>query len=250
MGGDGTIHEVVSGLVAAGGRANLAFIPAGTGNDFAKMFDVPGTVEETLKLIIATGPRRIDYGRLTWDGPDGSGSELFVNVAGVGIDAKVAAAAAGFKLLRGTPRYVAAVPHSLWTWQSPVSRIDLYGSGRKVAALEEQVLLALVANGRCAAGGLYLYLTPNASIVDGRLDACVVRSAPMGRILSLLARVWKGARHENEPEVTLRPVDAVEMSSTVPVPVQADGEVLTQRATSIRFDVAAGGLTVVLPVKT
>lgn len=247
VGGDGTIHEVVSGLLRGGAQAHLGVVSSGTGNDFAGMFDLPRRLDALLHVFRTTEPRRVDYGRIRWEGPAADGSGVFVNVAGAGFDAKVAAAAAGFKIPCGAVRYLLAVFRTLPAWESPRAAVNFYRSGTRVGGLEEDVLLALAGNGRRAAGGLYL--TPDASVVDGLLDVCAVRHAGMGRILSLLPHVLRGGGHENAREVAMARVDALEIRSKRPVPVQADGEVLTEGATYVRFEAVAGGLPVVMPVK-
>lgn len=212
------------------------------------MFDLPRAVDRVVDVLGSTEPVTVDYGRVRWKGPRDAGSSIFVNVAGVGFDAKVAAAAARLKLLRGTVRYLAAVLRTLRSWESPTLRIVLYEDGQGVESIDEQVLLALVGNGRCAAGGFYL--TPDASISDGRLDALIVRNAGPRRILSLIPGVLRGAGLENQPEVTVHTVDVMEVVSQVPVAIQADGEVLTEGATSVQFEIVPDGLSVVMPVTT
>jgi YegS/Rv2252/BmrU family lipid kinase len=247
VGGDGTVHEVASGLISSGREAGLAIIAAGTGNDFAKMFDVPRDIASAVRVISTSPLKKVDHGRIRWSGLDGGGSAVFMNVAGAGIDAKVAAAASGFKFLSGTPRYIAAVLATLKDWTAPPVEIELRSGGRVVMTIRSEILLVGAGNGRCAAGGFYL--TPEASISDGKLDALIVRNASALRILALIPRVLRG-QHVGQPEVTIEKVDTILVRSSMPVAIEADGEVLTEVAEEITFAVAAGGLFVRMPVKT
>jgi YegS/Rv2252/BmrU family lipid kinase len=246
VGGDGTVHEVVAGLVSSDREAHLAVVPAGAGNDFAKMFDLPGDTAGIVHAIKNASPTRVDYGRVHWSDTAGTRSGTFVNVAGAGIGAKVAAAASRFKLLTGTPRYVAAVLQTLRDWSAPEVEVELQCRGNTLETIRSEILLVAAGNGRCAAGGFYL--TPAAKITDGRLDALIVRSATAARVLALIPSVLRG-RHVDKPEVTIEKVEEIVVRPVVPLAIEADGEVLTLAAREIRFEIVAGGLSVVMPVK-
>lgn len=247
VGGDGTVHEVVSGLVKSGTDARLGVIPVGTGNDFAKMLEIPRKPKAALAALSNGRARRVDYGRVRWEGGDGGGEATFINVAGTGIDASVAEAAAGFRFLTGTPRYLAAVIQTLQGWNAPDMAVQISENGRMRDLQSGEHLLVIVGNGRCAAGGFYL--TPAARIDDGRLDVCAIRSAPLRRILAIIPGVIRGGRHVREPEVMAEQAEKITVTSIQPLPIQADGEVLTDRATKVTFEVVSGGLSVVQPVK-
>lgn len=247
VGGDGTVNEVVSGIVRSGAATHLAVIPVGTGNDFAKMLEIPEAPKEALSALGRSSPTRVDYGRVKWQGKSDHHSGLFVNVAGTGIDARVAAAAARIRLLSGTPRYVAAIVRTLRQWTAPRVTVSLEQGGVHEELGPSEHLLVLAGNGRCAAGGFYL--TPDARIDDGLLDACIIRNASIPRILALIPSVLRGGRHGGEPEVTLAKADRIRVQSTMPLAIQADGEVLTSEAYEITFEVATSGLSVIQSVK-
>ena len=247
VGGDGTVHEVVSGVVCAEKEAHFAVIPSGSGNDFAKMFDVPRDFSRAIQAIRNAQPVRVDYGRIRWEGPEGGGTAIFANAAGAGIDAKVAAAATGIKYLTGTPRYLVAVFKSLKSWTAPPVEVELLCGSRTVKTIRSEVLLVGAGNGRCAAGGFYL--TPGASVSDGRIDALIVKNASVRRILALIPKVLRG-RHVGEAEVTIEQVERIVVRPDVPLGIEADGEVLTLAASEITFEVAPAGLSVMMPVKT
>lgn len=246
VGGDGTAHEVASGIIESGARAPMAVLPLGTGNDFAKMLELPGSPEAYAETLAAARLQSVDYGAIEWDGPAGRGRGYFINIGGTGFDAKVAAAAPRFKYLSGTPRYVAAVLSTLSGWRAPGAAVTLERDGRNVYSFEGPLFLALAGNGVCSGGGFYL--TPDASIVDGTLDVCVIRDASIPRILTLIPRALFG-KHVGEPEVAIHKTGRMTVHSDAPLPVQADGEILALQATEVMIEVVPGGLDMLLPVK-
>lgn len=247
VGGDGTAHEVASGVIESGADVPMSVIPMGTGNDFAKMLDLPDTDAALLRGLAEGRSQMIDYGRIAWRGPGDSGVGYFINIGGTGFDAKVAAAVSRFKWLTGTPRYVASVLHTLRGWQAPTVDLRLSHSGRTVYTFEGPLFLALAGNGMCSGGGFYL--TPNASITDGALDACIIRDVSVARVLSLMPRALKG-RHVGAAEVRIEKTEHLRITTGTPIPVQADGEILAEEATEIDIAVVPSGLRILLPVKT
>ena len=246
VGGDGTAHEVASGIIESGSRAPFAVLPVGTGNDFAKMLEIPDSPEAYAEALVAGRLQSVDYGLITWDGPAGQGRGYFINIGGTGFDAKVAAAAPRFKYLSGTPRYVASVLKTLSGWRAPKAAVTLERDGRNVYSFDGRLFLALAGNGMCSGGGFYL--TPNASVVDGALDVCVIRDAPIPRILTLIPRALSG-KHVGAPEVAIHKASRMTVHSDEPLPVQADGEILALLATEVVVEVVPGGLDMLLPVK-
>ncbi len=247
VGGDGTVNEVVSGIVASGAKPRLAVVPIGSGNDFVKMLDVPSDPADLLRDLQHEHARPADYGRVRWDGPDGPGEGVFVNAAGAGIDAKIAETASRIKLLGGTSRYVAAVLITLRRWSAPELSMTSEIAGRQETYPPGEYLLVLASNGRCAAGGFFL--TPEARIEDGLIDACVVRNTSLRRILRLIPAVLRGGRHVGAPEVSIVKTERIHIHSESPLAVQADGEALARRATDISFEVVQGGLSLAQKVK-
>ena len=102
VGGDGTWGKCATALAKAGSPARMAFVSAGTGNDFAKNLRAPSTDIAAMAALIASGgvERRVDLGRVD--------DRWFANVAGFGFDVEVLIASRGLPALRGPALYVAA----------------------------------------------------------------------------------------------------------------------------------------------
>lgn len=239
VGGDGTVHEVACGLIAAGAPTPLGVIPCGTGNDFAKLTGLPRRPQQAVAALATAVPRAFDYGVVAWAGEDGAGERPFVNAVGAGLDGAVAAAVGRYKHLPGMTGYLVAALEGLRRWHAPVARV-VTDDG---LLYEGPLLLTTVANGR-SSGGHFL-LTPHAAADDGRLDVCCIRDLPFRRVASLIPRVVVG-RHGAAPEVNMRQATVVTLAAEAPLPLHADGEVLAAAARTVTARVVPGGLRVLV----
>lgn len=242
VGGDGTVHEVVNGLLGGDvGRSpalgqprerlpELAVVPAGTGNDFARTLGIPRAADRALPVLADGRSRRVDVGRV--------GRRYFVNIAGVGFDAEVAADVNRRpKRLPGFLPYVLGVFRILARYQPTPVRFRLDG-----VAHAGPILLLAVGNARFYGGGMML--CPDASVDDGVFDVCVGGDVGKLETLRLLVKVFKGA-HVGHPRVTMYRARTVEVESATPLYVHADGEVIGQ--VPVAFTCLPGALAVRVP---
>lgn len=239
-GGDGTIHEVVNGLLQArdeggAGEAALGVVPIGTGNDFVKTV-AGGTDRRLAYRTIADGViRHFDLGRVRWDG----GSEYFMNGIGTGIDVEVVRQITRLPRLPGVIRYLVGLVKAL-------RRFRPLGLGISIAGevIEQRVMVVAVGNGFCLGGGFHLF--PGARPDDGELDLCIVEELNLRGIATVLPRILRG-RHVGHPRVTMRRAAAVEIIAREEAPLffQVDGELREPRsAHRLQIEVMQG----VLPV--
>lgn len=238
IGGDGTIQEIVNGLVGADGRspATLAIIPGGTGNDFSKMLGIPRDSVEALTTIFQGQTRRLDLGRAY--GGTGDHPRYFVNIAGVGFDAEVAAFLNRRpKRLPAVLTYVYGALVILARYRPVRARITLDDR-----VLERRCLLVSVCNGHAHAGGMRM--CPEAKPDDGLLDICI--AGDLGRLetLTLLPKVFSG-RHTRHAKVELYTTKTITIEGDQPLFVQADGEILGR--VPVKIEVVPGALEVVGP---
>lgn len=226
VGGDGTIHETVNGLMQVGYKdgeysgPSLGMLPLGRGNDFARTFGVNGDMEAIWKrqLAVLDGRKRsVDIGRLASE--DGV-PWYFVNMCGAGFDADVAATANRLpRRLGGALPYVLGIIFNFATLKSRRLEIELsdvievsgYTPGKWESIttdtddgglvnvrVEDQLLLSLTGIGRFLGGGMMLL--PFAEPRDGYLDVMLVRPVGRVRLLRVLGSSFKG-EHVAEPEV-------------------------------------------------
>lgn len=240
VGGDGTVHEVVRGLLETETPAPLGVVPVGSGNDLAKALGLPRRPAEALGVALAGRASAVDIGWLTTDPPGAAVPEPFINAVGIGFDAQVAADVQARRWLPGLAGYVVAVLRALARWSSPPVRV--WADDQLL--YEGPLLFATIGNG-VASGGTF-YLTPDADLTDGWLDLCVVKDAPLLRILTVLPRAMRPASW-TAPEVVRARGTAIRIEVGAPLPVHADGEVVANAARSVSIRVEAAALSVLMP---
>ncbi|GIV61197.1 MAG: diacylglycerol kinase [Rhodothermaceae bacterium] len=235
VGGDGTLHRVGNVLKGLGASPDLGIISFGTGNDYVRSLGLPRDPFRAIARMPHLQAVPVDGGRVRWRGPAGEGTRYFLNVSGVGFDAHVAGAASRLRPYLGRWAYAASVLTALRGRPEPVLRVregTWEAPGRVL--FEGVVLFVSAANGAYAGGGMQL--APGADLRDGVLDLVIIRAASAMRILSVLPRAFRG-RHESAPEVCRYRLPAFHVQSSIPLPLHADGEGLTLRATDVEFSV-------------
>jgi diacylglycerol kinase (ATP) len=207
-GGDGTINDVASAL-AFGDRAAMGIIPAGSGNGLARALGIATRPERALIDAMTAEARRIDVGEL--------GGRLFVNVAGVGFDAHVAAAFnEPGNNVRGLTGYALLTARGLVSYTPRRYQITSRGRTRSVRAL-----LIVVANG--TEFGNQIRISPGSSVDDGVLDLVVVEER------SRLKTIWNMRRLvtqsiERASIWSSAPVTDATIESDAPMTFHVDGE--------------------------
>ena len=169
-GGDGTLNEVLNGLMLVGStrdqRPALSVIPIGRGNDFCFSVDIPMDIKTVCHLLAGGECRRIDVGFVKGgDYPEG---RYFGNGVGIGFDAVVGFEALKLKKLGGFPSYiVAALKTILLYYQAPMVQIEMNGKSHTQPALMVSVM-----NGRRLGGGFMM--APEGKMDDGQFDLSIV----------------------------------------------------------------------------
>jgi diacylglycerol kinase (ATP) len=227
IGGDGTVHEAVNGLMP--NPIPLVVVPSGSGNDFSKLFPCPRTPQELVETIKTGFGARIDV--------LDTGVRYCVNSIGIGFEALVTHHSRSIRRLGGVPLYLTAVFKALLSYDTPDLTIELPGGER----LTGPRLLVSIGNGICAGGGFYL--TPGALPDDGQLELCIVEALNRRRIVRLLPKALNGS-HTDKPGVVMRTATAVKISSTAPYHLHIDGEYLGEK----RWDLPINILQKSLPV--
>jgi YegS/Rv2252/BmrU family lipid kinase len=243
VGGDGTINEVVNGIIgsreAGGHGAALAIVPLGTGSDFVKALNTvePNDVWGAARRIAAGQVRSVDAGMVTVEAGAQTIRRAFVNGLGMGIDAQVAVESNNLPNLRGFAVYLVAVMRALATYKAHVMSVkfDDYEVRRRL-------LFASVANGQVQGGGFRM--TPDAIINDGLLDLCIVDKMRLDEIVRHFTRLIEGT-HTTLRQVTMGRARHIEVSSNGPIPVATDGEVIATDARHVVVDVLPGAVQLV-----
>ncbi len=235
VGGDGTVNEVVNGLARAaqvdkpGIVGTLGIIPIGTGNDFAEMSGIPLNLLEASRRLAQGRTRLIDIGRVN--------DRFFSNECGIGFEAQVAIEAQRLKRLRRFLVYLVAVFRALFRYRQPTMTVK-WDTGE----VTQRILMVSAGNGRRAGGGFYL--TPEAKFDDGLLDYMYADALSRPEILRLLPKAMNGT-HIYEPVAHLGRTTRLTITSTVPVPVHCDGEILTAEAQQVNIEVLPARLQLI-----
>ncbi|NJN16061.1 MAG: diacylglycerol kinase family lipid kinase [Oscillochloris sp.] len=241
IGGDGTLNEVLNGLVDLGPQAPaLAMIPLGTGSDFARMFRElrPDDFAGGARRIASGQNRPIDAARITVYAGRQTLRRAFINGLGMGLDAAVAVESLKIRRLRGSLVYYWAIIKALATYRPGPMHVR-YDGGE----LNRPLFFASVGNGRFQGGGFCM--TPAAELDDGRLDLCVVDTLGMGKVMRYLPLLRAG-RHTRLPEVTMARSKRVEVSCPTGIPIATDGEVVATDATRAEVEVLPGAVRLVI----
>jgi diacylglycerol kinase (ATP) len=206
-GGDGTINEIASAV--AFGVVPMGIVPAGSGNGLARELNLPFDPAGALDKALGGGARAIDAGEIE--------GRLFVNVAGIGLDAHVAARfnAAG-NVRRGPRTYVAMTARALATYRSRTYDI-VTAEGR----MTRTALLIVLANG--TEFGNRIQIARGARVDDGLLDLVMVEER--SRLATVCRVPWLLTRSIHRvPVWSTRPVREVTIEAAEPMLFHVDGE--------------------------
>jgi len=235
-GGDGTVHEVLNGLmrIPAGQRPALAVLPTGSGNDTCRTLGIPFDLAEAT-LLLGTGEQRpYDVGVCN--------GVYFNNSFAAGLDAKVTAKAVEYKVTKGRSGlwlYLTALLHVLFK-DIDAFRVEVAFDGG--APVSYDTLIVAITNGPTYGGGFKI--TPDADPTDGLFDVCMIDPLGLGEALWRLPFVITG-KHTGMSVVHMSHHTSAVIESSVPLPAQIDGEVLLES----RYDVTMlpGAIECVVP---
>jgi YegS/Rv2252/BmrU family lipid kinase len=209
MGGDGTVHEVASGL--SGTRCAMAVIPSGSGNDFATGIGCP-TVDKALETIASGQDLPVDACAL-----DG---EKFFNSLGLLASGLVSGGAAEMWRWLGGARYTLAAISTLLKYRGQDVTWEVIGPDG-IEMISDRFFFAEICNGPLTGGGFRF--APDAVFDDGLMDACLIR--PVGPVtgLKLLPAASSGKRIDH-PAINVVNCFTLAFTSDQPVAVHLDGE--------------------------
>ncbi len=242
-GGDGTLNEVVSGLLGAGlgSYAQVGLLPLGTGGDFVRTLGIPRGLEAALACIAAAKPQRVDAGRVEYCGAAGrAAAAWFVNVASVGIAPLVEEMTARTTgALGGSAAFAIGTVRGVLRYRSP--RVAIRVDGEPI--FEGPLLVGAAANGRYFGGGMAI--GPEARLDDGLLDLVVVPAQSRLALLAKLPRVYRGT-HLADPAVRSCRGRQIELEAAAGTArIEADGDPLG--TLPARIQVVPGALTFLAP---
>lgn len=197
VGGDGTLNEVLNGLVKT--RNKLGIIPAGTGNDFYKTLEV-----------YDEGDIQCNIGKIN--------DRYFINIASIGLDAEISTNALKLKntIIPRKQVYNMSIIYTFFAYKFKEMGFVLDGIKKK-----DKFTIVAICNGRSYGGGYKI--APNALIDDNLFDICFVDRLSKLQIPKVIGLLLKG-EHLNHPSCHMKKANAIKMHSDEKIPCQVDGE--------------------------
>ena len=229
VGGDGTVNEVVNGLV--GTETPLGIVPLGTANDFARQAGIPmEDADHAMDIVLHGEPTAIDVGELN--------ERAFINVSTGGVGAEATAETAPERkqklgalayAITGVKKLSALRPRRAW----------FHAPGFEYRG---DYLLFAVGNGRSTGGGTLI--TPRADVRDGLLDVMIIDAMPRADFARLVLLVKKG-EHLGHAGVQYFQVPELMIEASRALAVNVDGEPVNARR--LHYRARPGALRVFLP---
>jgi YegS/Rv2252/BmrU family lipid kinase len=237
-GGDGTINEVVSGIV--GRKAAIAILPLGSGNDFNKVIGISKKIDHAIDAIINGTRKLLDLGKVSYWNHWGEKKErYFINTLGMGLDAEIAKETKQIKFLRGLPLYLLAAVKALQKHCPNEYRI----TEEKMTKVERAFFIC--AGNGCFEGGGFKLL-PNANPNDSLLDICILRVMPIHKAIGIVPKLIKGT-HENLPKVSMWKSRKFFIEAKNTFILHGDGEILDENTIRAEVKLAPSQISFIIP---
>lgn len=228
-GGDGTVNEVVCGLVNSG--VSLGIVPAGSGNGLAREFGIPLKMREACKTVIHGWTREVDVGKVN--------GRFFLGTAGIGYDALIV------KLFeerwggrRGMLPYLHVALTGFLKHKAHLMRLRL--NDRQLTVFP---LLVTAANTTQFGGGAII--APQARSDDGLLDVCIIHNLSFLQAFYHWPKLFMG-RINRMPQWNMFRTTSLEISVDFPIPVHVDGEPV-QESTHLKIVLIPRALGIRVP---
>ncbi|MDF2700251.1 MAG: diacylglycerol kinase, catalytic region [Haloplasmataceae bacterium] len=205
VGGDGTAHEVLNAIVDL--DVYFGIIPFGTGNDFARLLNIPKKIDQVFEMIINNKYEFIDIGQ--------ANGVYFLNFVSFGIDVNIVENSLKYKKIfpSGTA-YLFSLLTTLLTYKC-----------KKIITNDksQKVYLTTIHNGKFYGGGMKI--NPYAEINDGLLDMCIVKKISKLKLLFLFPSVFKGNHYKYDKIVNFKKCEQFYLEIEDNVMTGVDGEI-------------------------
>ncbi|HSX66842.1 diacylglycerol/lipid kinase family protein [Nocardioides sp.] len=239
-GGDGMLSSIAGAVARRGGT--LGIIPAGRGNDFARMLALPKAPDALAEVLLRGVPTAIDLLSLRLGDDD---PRMVAGSVYSGVDAVAGEVVDKVRWMPRKLQYPYAAVHSLATYKPVRVRVAVDGEIHSF-----QAATVVVANSKYYGSGMKI--APSAEVDDGLLDVVVIEAASRRGLMRSLPKVYDGS-HVDHPEVHVLRGRSVTVYGNPPVPMGGDGEPLGQLPASeqeaARIEIVPQALNVLLPAR-
>ena len=226
IGGDGTVHEVVNGLMQVPGkkRPALGVIPVGSGNDFAYACGIPKDPAEALRLAMTGTSKPVDLALVR---DEHGRSEYMDNTIGIGFDTIVTIRSRKIAFARGFMIYLIAVIQTiLLNFVAP--RMNIQTESEQ---WEENNLMTVLCNGPREGGGFLV--ASEAKNDDGLLHFASIRRTNRAMMFRLIPEVMKGT-HGRFKQVRMGTFKKMTITADEPLYIHIDGEIYSGFGSNVR----------------
>ena len=230
VGGDGTVHEVLNGLVVAGRvppEVTLSIIPGGTGSDYIRVLGISRDPTQACQTTLSHRTRTMDIGEIQCLREGKPITRYFANVAGLGFDGEVCVRVNRMsKRVGGTIPYLTGLVLTLFAYTNKDVQLTCDGQ-----ALQGRFNSVVVCNGQYFGGGMWI--GPQAAADDGIFDIVLLKDLNKLEFLLNVPRVYKGT-HLTHPKVQALQAREVHVEARQRMFIQADGELVGEAPATFR----------------
>jgi diacylglycerol kinase (ATP) len=244
-GGDGTVNEVVNGLVQSR-LAGLSVPPMGVlcvgrGNDFAGSLGLPEDITGGVQVLLSGGRRIVDIGRvLGGDVPQG---RYFCNCVGVGFDAITTIEVHKLPRWGGYAAFMAGVLKTVFLYnKAPMATIEFDGT-----TITQRSLLISIMNGRRLGGGFIM--APDSLPDDGFFDLCIAEQMSSLNVIRMIPHFTRGDQATQPTIKTGRAARISIVAHDGPLPAQTDGEIISITGTRLDVEALPRQLEIICPAR-
>lgn len=241
VGGDGTVHEVINGVMQAPAdrRPRIGVVPMGSGNDFSHAAGIKGNPSKALHQVFTGTPRSLDLLRVE---DDHGRVEYVDNTMGIGFNATVTIRSHSLPLLRGFLMYLVAVlqtiilNHDPFTLQIKTDREHW----------TKEALMLVLCNGPREGGGFLV--APDADPADGLIHYTSIDKVSRLMMFRLVPEVMNGT-HGRFKQVNMGHFERMQLKSDQPLFIHMDGEIFAGFGTNVKeltMEVVPGAIDVLV----
>ena len=218
VGGDGLLRPIAGAL--KGTDSAVALIPAGRGNDFARVLGIPTDPGEAARLAVEGEERLLDVASVE--------GTPYMGIASFGFDSDANRIANEARVVKGDAVYIYAALRALTAWKPAGFTVTVDGERHAFTGYT-----VAVGNSKVYGGGMFIL--PMAELDDGLLDVIVCERVGKLRFLRDLPKVFKG-RHLDLPYTKFLRGEVIEVSSDRPFVIYADGDPIGATPAIIRVE--------------
>ncbi|TCO79365.1 diacylglycerol/lipid kinase family protein [Marinisporobacter balticus] len=234
VGGDGTVNEVINGVMVGENKIPVAILPAGTVNDFGNFLNLPTDVQGFCNMIKKNQKKKVDVGKV--------GDRYFINVLAGGLLTDVGyKVSSDFKTILGKYAYYVEGMKEIPKQMLKSINIEIDSEEFKG---KEDIFMFIITNTPSVGG--FKKIAPMAKVDDGLLDVCIIKKSDIAEFISLFLKIMKG-QYIHHPKVLYIQTSKIMLNcqNDMNVDLDIDGEQGEKLPTTI--EVIKKGMEIIVP---